>query len=79
MAPDLRDGACKQSILSDIFALGRVIKLVNSVLQLQKEDLEELSDKCMHYHMHSRPEMCTIIQYLKKCVCNLHVHICIAS
>ena len=39
IAPDLRDGACKQSILSDIFALGRVIKLVNSVPQLQREDI----------------------------------------
>ena len=64
IAPDLRDGTCTQSTLSDVFALGRVIKLVNSVPQLQKEDLEMLSTKCMHYHMHSRPEMCTIIQCL---------------
>ena len=42
IASDLRDGACKQSILSDIFALGRVRKLVNSVPQLQSKDLEEL-------------------------------------
>ena len=66
IAPDLRDGACKQSTLSDVFALGRVMKLINSVPQLQKEDLEEFSKECMHYHMHSRPEMCTIIQYLNQ-------------
>lgn len=62
IAPDLRDGVCKQSTSSDVFALGRVIKLVNCVPQLQKEDLAKLSDKCMHYYMHSRPEICTIIQ-----------------
>ena len=42
IAPDLRDGICKQSTLSDVFSLGRMIKLVNNIPQLHREDLEEL-------------------------------------
>ena len=61
IAPDLRDGICKQSTLSDVCSLGR---MTNNIPQLQKEDLEELSNKSMYYHMHLRPEMCTIIKHL---------------
>ena len=66
IAPDLRNGECKQSIMSDVFALGRVIKLVNGIPQLQNKQLEEFSNKCMHYHMHSRPEMCAITKHLNQ-------------
>ena len=63
IAPDLRDGVCQQSVQSDIFSFGRIIKMINNVPHLQREKLEELADKCMRYHMHSRPYLNTIIQY----------------
>ena len=66
IAPDLRDGACQQSALSDVFGLGRMVKLVNSVPQLQREDLEELSNKCMYYHVHSRPRVSDILQHFNE-------------
>ena len=66
IAPDLRDGACQQSALSDVFGLGRMIKLVNSVPQLQRKDLEELSNMCMHYYMHSCPKVFNILQHFNE-------------
>ena len=66
IASDLRDGASQQSALSDVFGLGRMIKLVNSVPQLQREDLEELSNMCMRYHMHSRPKVSKILQHFNE-------------
>ena len=66
IAPDLQDGASQQSALSDVFGLGRLIKLVNNVPQLQREDLEELSNMCMRYHMHSRPKVSKILHHFNE-------------
>ena len=63
IAPDLRDGVCRQSTFSDIYSLGRILHIVNSLPYLQNKDLEQLSDKCMQYHNHSRPNMVTILNY----------------
>ena len=65
IAPDLRDGKCPQSTLSDIFSLGRIINVVNdTVTPLQQKSLQELSQKCMEYHMHERSN----ILFVKECV-----------
>ena len=65
IAPDLRDGQCPQSTSSDIFSLGRIINLVNdTAASLQQKSLQELSQKCMQYHMHERPN----ILFVKECV-----------
>ena len=66
IAPDLQDGASQQSALYDVFGLGRMVKLVNSVPQLLRKDLEELLNMCMHYHMHSRPKVSKILQHFNE-------------
>ena len=45
IAPDLRDGLCQQSVQSDIFSFGRIIRMINNILQ--KEKLEELANECI--------------------------------
>ena len=64
IAPDLRDGVCRQSTQSDIYSLGRILNLVNNLLDLQNEDLKQLSDKCMQYHNNLHPNMVAILNYL---------------
>ena len=64
IAPDLRDGLCSQSVPSDIFSLGRVISIINSVFSLKNETLNGLSHRCMQYHTHLRPD----ILYIKQAV-----------
>ena len=66
IAPDLRDGICRQSAISDVYSLGRVISIVNSVPELQNKDLEQFSTTCMNYHKHLRPNMSTILTYLSQ-------------
>ena len=53
IAPDVCDGLCPQSVSSDTFSLGRVISMINTKSSLKKD---ELSQKCMQYHMHLRPD-----------------------
>ena len=43
IAPDLRDGLCRQSTHSDIYSLGRILHIVNSLDDLQNKDLEQLA------------------------------------
>ena len=58
ITPDLRDGKCSQFISSDIFSVGRIINIVNNTaVSLQLKSLQELSQKCMYYHMHERPDI----------------------
>lgn len=65
IAPDLRDGLCSQSVSSDVFALGRVIRIVNSKSSLDNQTMNMLSHKCMQYHMHLRPDIVYIKQSLQ--------------
>ena len=57
IVPDLRDGKCPQSTLSDIFSLGRINAVNDTATPLQQKSLQELSQKCMEYHMHERPNI----------------------
>ena len=60
IAPDLRNGLCRQSAMSDVYALGRIINTVNGISYLQNKNLQEFSETCMHYNEKSRPEMSAI-------------------
>ena len=50
IAPDLHDGICRQSVQSDIFSFGRIIRMINIIPLLQQEKLEKLANECMRYH-----------------------------
>ena len=63
IAPDLRNGLCRQSVMSDVYALGRIINTVNGVAYLQNNDMQEFSETCMHYNEKSRPEMSAVENY----------------
>ena len=63
IAPDLHNGLCRQSVMSDVYALGRIINTVNGVSYLQNKDMKEFSETCMHYNEKSRPEMSTVENY----------------
>ena len=41
IAPDLHNGLCRQSVMSDVYALGRIINTVNGVSYLQNKDMQE--------------------------------------
>ena len=62
MAPDLRDGICKQSFLSDIYSFGRIVQTINKNTTIQCTTLDELSSKCLQYHQRQRPDMAYIKQ-----------------
>jgi len=66
IAPDLRDGICKQSASSDIFSLGRVIDTINNSTAMCNKNLDHISKRCMHYSGHIRPELCIIVKMLTK-------------
>lgn len=54
IAPDLINGHCKQSQMSDIYALGRIIKQINDYT-LHVPALESTSKHCMEYLCNQRP------------------------
>ena len=55
IAPDLRDGRCKQSVYSDVYSFGRILKIVNQEANLQIPVLINLSNMCTVYASTSRP------------------------
>jgi serine/threonine protein kinase len=66
IAPDLRDGKCKQSIQSDIYSFGRILRIVNDA-SLHLAFLTSLSSMCMEYVGSKRPtsdELCTSLSFL---------------
>ena len=56
IVPDLRDGLVKQSVPTDIYSFGRVIKKVNKVV-LHFEHLGECFEKTSSYHGDDRPTL----------------------
>ena len=54
IAPDLRDGKCKQSTQSDIYSFGRILKIVNDV-SLNLPAITSLSGMCTEYAGSKRP------------------------
>lgn len=58
IAPDLRDGLCKQSDASDMFSFGKIVNIINSVsYKDHNEVLKQVSQKCMQYRSHMRPSV----------------------
>lgn len=49
IAPDLRDGKCKQSFASDIYSFGRIMKIVNDFSLLKNAEIMKLSENYMQY------------------------------
>ena len=63
IAPDLRDGLCKQSVMSDIYSFGRIVAKVNEC-KLKDTALEELTSKCLQYNRSKRPNIDTVKQFI---------------
>ena len=63
VAPDLRDGLVKQTISSDIFSLGRIMKRCNSVM-IQSSELSPLIRQALSYHSRDRPSIEAILSLL---------------
>ena len=45
LAPDLRDGRCKQSVYSDMYSFGRILRIINET-SLHLPVLTNFSDVC---------------------------------
>ena len=56
VAPDLRDGLVRQSISTDIFSLGRIMKRCNSVI-MHSSELSPLIRQALSYHSQDRPSI----------------------
>ena len=61
IAPDLRDGLCKQSPESDIFSLGKVINVICINFLSNNEDLLGISNQCLKYYRSDRPSIKQIL------------------
>ena len=61
IAPDLCNGVCKQSKATDVYSIGRVMKIVNDNSTLNNEVISQLSEQCMQYDGRLRPEVHTLI------------------
>ena len=58
IAPDLRDGRCKQCMSSDIYSFGRIMNMVNKTLSLalSSDEVNKISRDCMQYDSSLRPD-----------------------
>jgi serine/threonine protein kinase len=65
IAPDLRDGHVKQSVSSDLFSLGRIMKRCNSVV-IHSTELSPLIRQALSYHCRDRPSIEAILSLLTK-------------
>jgi serine/threonine protein kinase len=66
IAPDLRDGLCKQSEASDVYSVGRIIGRINSVKPFQDWSfIEDLIEQCMMYKSEVRPSLSNIKQKVR--------------
>lgn len=59
IAPDLRDGQCKQSKATDVYSIGRVMKIINDNSTLNNV-ISRLSEQCMQYDGSLRPDVHTL-------------------
>ena len=57
IAPDLRDGRCKQSPASDIYSLGRIMSIITKKAILKDDHLIKSSSDCMQYDSSLRPNI----------------------
>ena len=65
IAPDLRDGLCKQSTASDIYSFGRILSAINDVLSIPV--IVSMTELCLEYYCRKRPstvDLCTFLNNL---------------
>lgn len=66
VAPDLRDGKCKQSIASDVYSFGRVLYRIYLTKRIQGWSfLKDLVKRCMAYDSTARPSTSDIKHMLQ--------------
>jgi serine/threonine protein kinase len=56
IAPDLRDGKCKQSMSSDIYSFGRILNIVSKTVLQNNNEAVNISRDCMQYESVLRPD-----------------------
>ena len=66
IAPDLRDGKCMQSVLSDIYSLGRIINNVNKIVLSNSNKVMNISRDCMQYDSALRPDAIHLHELMTK-------------
>ena len=67
IAPDLRDGICRQSCLSDVYSFGYMLNVLTKKLRMDSQmhsSLRAIATECMHYSEDSRPEIEDIVHLL---------------
>lgn len=65
IAPDLRDGLVAQSVATDVYSCGRVIKQCNSIV-IRSIKLKEFNRTILSYHSNDRPQLDNICNVLKE-------------
>ena len=63
IAPDLRDGLCAQSPLSDVYSFGRLLNKVAKSYFSEHTGLYDLFTKCMEYNSALRPNLHIILNF----------------
>ena len=61
VAPDLRDGLCKQCVASDVFSFGRIIFMISCLLK--DHSLRDISNQCLLYYSNLRPCITELKQF----------------
>ena len=64
IAPDLRDGKCKQSVYSDVYSFGRVLKIINQEGNIHLPVLTNLGNMCTVYSSTNRPTAVDLSTFL---------------
>lgn len=65
IAPDLRDGLCKQSEATDVYSFGRMMNMMITNANIQSQAVKSLSEQCMQYDGCLRPETVLLQQVLQ--------------
>ena len=65
IAPDLRDSLVRQSLASDVYSIGRVLRtILKHKLKSFYVDVKETIMLCLDYNSESRPDVDTLLQPL---------------
>ena len=64
VAPDVRDGICRQSTASDIYSFGRILSSINEE-NLSIPVLQSMSDMCLDYDGAKRPSTNDLYTFLE--------------
>ena len=67
IAPDLRDGKCRQSYSSDVYSFGYMLYMLTKRVRMDApvhSSLRAIATECMHYRENSRPEIEDVVHLL---------------